>query len=191
MRWLTFAILTVLVLTLQAAVTPKLELFSARPDFLLIVVVFLSLYAPSSNAIAAGWVLGVCADLMTIERFGVIALSYGLTAIIVTFLREYLFRYRVVTQTAVTLTACLLVRTAWTMYYHLLYEARGPMLADWLIGGVVVSAYTAALAPFAFRLLLSMSRPLGIARPRGTTSLSSPLGKGGGRGVVSRGGADV
>jgi rod shape-determining protein MreD len=166
MRWLTFAILTVLVLTLQAAVAPRLELFSARPDFLLIVVVFLGLYAPSRDAMAAGWVLGVCADLMTIERFGVIALSYGLTAMIVTSLREYLFRYRVVTQMIVTLTACLLVRTAWTMYYHLLYEARGPMLGDWLIGGVIVSAYTAAFAPFVFRLLLSMSRPLGIAHPR-------------------------
>ena len=86
----------------------------------------------------------------------------------------------------VILTACLLVRTAWTMYYHLLYEARGPMLGDWLIGGVIVSAYTAALAPFAFRALLSMSRLLGIRTP-----LSSPLGKGGGRGVASRGQADV
>jgi rod shape-determining protein MreD len=191
MRWLTFAILTVLVLTLQAAVAPRLELFSARPDFLLIVVVFLGLYAPASDAIAAGWVLGACADLMTIERFGVIALSYGLTAIIVTLLREYLFRYRVVTQTALTLTACLLVRTAWTMYYHLLYEVRGPLLRDWLVGGVIASAYTAALAPFAFRVLRWMSRPLGIPRLRGTTPLSSPLGKGGGRGVVSRGRADV
>lgn len=166
MRWLTFAILAVLVLTLQAAVAPRVELFSARPDFLLVVVLFLSLYAPSRDAMAAGWVLGVCADLMTIERFGVIAFSYGLTAMIVTAFREYLFRYRVMTQIVVTLTACLLVRTAWTMYYHLLYEAREPLLRDWLIGGVIVSAYTAALAPFAFRLLLSMSRPLGITRPR-------------------------
>jgi len=166
MRWLTFAILAVLVLTLQAAVAPRVELYSARPDFLLVVVVFLSLYAPSRDAIAAGWVLGVCADLMTIERFGVIALSYGLTSIIITLIREYLFRYRMMTQMVVTLTACMLVRTAWTMYYHLLYEVRGPLLGDWLIGGVIVSAYTAALAPFGFRLLLGMSRPLGIARPR-------------------------
>ncbi len=166
MRWLTFAILTALVLTLQAAVAPRLELFTARPDFLLIVVVFLGLYAPSSEAIAAGWILGVCADLMTIERFGVIALSYGLTAMIVTSLREYLFRYRVVTQTVVTLTACLLVRTTWTMYYHLLYEVREPLLTDWLIGGIIASAYTAALAPFAFRVLRWLSRSLGIPRPR-------------------------
>ena len=166
MRWLTFAILAVLVLTLQAAVAPRVELYSARPDFLLVVVVFLSLYAPSRDAIAAGWVLGVCADLMTIERFGVIALSYGLTSIIITLIREYLFRYRMMTQMVVTLTACMLVRTAWTMYYHLLYEPRSSLLGDWLIGGVMVSAYTAALAPFVFRLLLSMSRPLGIARPR-------------------------
>jgi len=166
MRWLTFVFLAVVALTLQAAIAPRIELFAARPDFLLIVVVFLGLFAPTMDAIAAAWVLGVCADLMTIERFGVIAFSYGLTAMTVTSLREYLFRYRVVTQTAVTLTACLVVQTAWTMYYHLLYEARGPLLADWLIGGVIVSAYTAALTPFAFRLLLSMSRQLGIARPR-------------------------
>lgn len=174
MRWLTFVILSILALTLQAAVAPRLELFSARPDFLLIVVVFLSLYAPSRDAITAGWILGVCADLMTIERFGLIAFSYGMTAMIVTSLREYLFRYRVVTQTVVTLTACLLVRTAWTIYYHLLYEASGPLLRDWLIGGVLVSAYTAALALFAFRVLLRMSRPLGIARPRfGYASMAS------------------
>jgi rod shape-determining protein MreD len=180
MRWLTFAILAVLVLTLQAAVAPRLELFSARPDFLLVVVVFLSLYAPSRDAIAAGWILGACADLMTIERFGVIALSYGLTAMIVTSLREYLFRYRVMTQLVAALTACLLVRTAWTMYYHLLYEAREPMLSDWLIGGVIASVYTAALAPFAFRVLLGLSRSLGIARPRY-----------GYAGLTSRGRADV
>lgn len=166
MRWLTFAILTVLVLTLQATVASRLELFSARPDFLLVVVVFLGLYVPSRDAMASGWILGACADLMTIERFGVIAVSYGLTAMLVSSLREYLFRYRVVTQAAVTLAACLLVRTAWTMYYHLLYNVSGPLLRDWLIGGLVASAYTAALAPFAFRVLLRMSRPLGIARPR-------------------------
>ncbi|MGH8596843.1 MAG: rod shape-determining protein MreD [Gammaproteobacteria bacterium] len=180
MRWLTFAILTVLALTLQSAAAPRLELFSARPDFLLIVVVFLSLYAPSRDAIAAAWILGVCADLMTIERFGVIALSYGMTAMIVASLREYLFRYRVMTQTVVTLTVCLLVRTAWTMYYHLLYKASEPLLRDWLIGGVIASAYTAVLAPFAFRVLLRVSRPLGIARPRY-----------GYAGVTSRGRADV
>lgn len=191
MRWLTFVILAVLALTLQAAVAPRLELFSARPDFLMIVVVFLGLYAPSRDAIAAAWVLGACADLMTIERFGVIALSYGLTAMAVTSYREYLFRYHVMTQTAVTLTACLMVRTAWTMYVHLLYELRGPLLTDWLTGGVVASAYTAALAPFAFPVLLRMSQWLGIPRPRGTTPLSPPLGKGGGRGVVSWGRADV
>ncbi len=191
MRWLTFAILAVLVLTLQAAVAPRLEMYSARPDFLLIVVVFLGLHAPSRDAIVAAWVLGACADLMTIERFGVIALSYGLTAMAVTSFREYLFRYHVVTQTAVTLTACLMVRTAWTIYYHLLYEVGGSLLTDWLTGAVIASAYTAALAPFAFHVLLRMSRLLGIPRQRGTTPLSSPLGKGGGRGVVSWGRTDV
>lgn len=166
MRWLTYAIVTVVALTLQAAVAPRLELFSARADFLLMVVVFLGLYAPPRNAIGAGWILGACADLMTIERFGLITLSYGMTAMIVTSLREYLFRYRIMTQMAVTLTACLLVRTGWTVYYHLLYEAGRSFLFDFLLGGLLASAYTAALAPFAFRALLYVSRPIRIARPR-------------------------
>ena len=176
MRWLTFAVVTGLALTLQASLAPRLELFSARPDFLMIFIVFLGLHAPSNHAIAGAWILGVCADLMTIERFGVIALSYGLTSMIVTSLREYLFRYRVVTQTAVTLIACLLIRTVWTIYYHLMYDAWEPFLRDWLIGGVMVSVYTAAIAPFAFRVLLRMSRWLGIARPRYGYAGLSPRG---------------
>ncbi|MFH1108177.1 MAG: rod shape-determining protein MreD [Planctomycetota bacterium] len=166
MRWLTFAVLAVIALTLQAAVASRIELFAARPDFLLIVVVFLSLYAPPNNAIAAAWILGVCADLMTIERFGLIALSYGLTAMSLASVRENLFRYRVLTQAVVTFAACLLVRTAWTVYYHGLYGATVPLFKDWVGGAVIASIYTAALAPPMFRALLPMSRSLGIARPR-------------------------
>ena len=165
MHWLTFVILAPAALTVQAAVAPRLELFTARPDFLLLLVVFLALYARSQDAVVAAWILGACADLMTIERFGLIALSYGLTAMSITSIREYLFRYRVVTQAVVTLTACLLVRTAWTLYYHRLYAPPSPLLRDWLIGGVMVSMYTAALAPPGFRVLLAMSQLLGIPRP--------------------------
>ncbi len=166
MRWLTFAVLAVCALTLQAAAAPRMELFAARPDFLLIVVVFLSLYAPPNNAIAAAWILGLCADLMTIERFGLIALSYGLTAMSITSIREYLFRYRLVTQAVVTFAACLLVRTAWTVYYHGLYGATVPLFTDWVVGAVLASIYTAALAPPTFRVLWPMSRSLGVTRPR-------------------------
>lgn len=166
MRWLIFAILIVVALTLQSAVAPRMELFAARPDFLLMVVVFLGLYTPPREAIPLGWILGGCADLMTIERFGLLTCSYGLSTMIITSLRDYLFRHRILTQTAVTLVACLMLRSAWMMYSHMLYAARGPLLREWLTGGVIASAYTAALAPFAFRFLLSVSRPMGIARPR-------------------------
>ncbi len=175
MRWLTFAVLAVMALTLQAAAAPRLELFAARPDFLLIVVLFLSLYAPPNDAIAAAWILGACADLMTIERFGLIALSYGLTAMSVTSVREYLFRYRLVTQAVVTFAAGLLVRTAWMVYYHGLYGATVPWFTDWVVGAVLASIYTTALAPPTFRALLPMSRSLGITRPRPGYAGSSAL----------------
>ncbi len=173
MRWVTFVLVAALALTLQVSLAPSLELLSARPDFLLIVMVFLSLFAPLNRAIAQAWVLGACGDLLTIERFGVIALSYGLTAMIVTLVREYVFRYRLTTQAAVSFISCLLVHSAWTLYYHAMYDASGPFLRDWVTVALLSSAYTSAVSAAVFRIL-STIRWTGMGRPRYTYTATSP-----------------
>jgi len=166
MRWLTFAILAVVLLTLQSTVAPWFEVFRARPDWLLVTVVFLALYARAGDAVIASWVIGVCADLMTIERFGFLAVSYALAALLVILVREYLQRYRIRTQFVVTLAVCLLLQTAWMVYRRSAYRPTASIPADWLGGSVFTSVYTAAWAPLIHKALLGFSRPLGIVHRR-------------------------
>ncbi len=166
MRWTTFVIVAAVLLTLQTAVAPFLEVGGVRPDWLIIGVVYFALYARAKDGIIAAWAIGFCADLMTVERPGLISLSYALAALCVTSVREYVFRYRVMTQFTMTLCICLLVQTAWMFYRRIMYTPAQPAWVDWSAGALLVSLYTALWAPLLHRLLLRLSRLLGIARPR-------------------------
>ena len=166
MRWLTFIILLLVVLVVQSSVAPHLALLGARPDFVLVIVAFFALYARPWDAVLAAWVLGACADLMTVERLGFLALSYSLAAVLIISIREYLFRYRAATHFVLVLGVALLLRMAWAVYAGILYDRAGSwggaIGRDWLL----VALYTACWAPLIDRLLLSASATFGIARPR-------------------------
>jgi len=58
MRWLSFLLLGVVLLTLQSAVAPRIELLGARPDWLLVVVVFFAMHAPPRDAVIGAWIIG-------------------------------------------------------------------------------------------------------------------------------------
>lgn len=168
MRWVTFLVLAAFVLTLQSVVAPRLELLGARPDWVLVVVVFFALRAARPEAMLGAWVLGACADLMTVERFGLLALSYGLAAVGVVSVREYVFRRRPLTQFVLTLLACLLLRLAWLLYCRMLYDPAGSLLVDMAVDVVTASVYTAAWAPIWHAVLGRMPRTFGLPRPRYT-----------------------
>ena len=168
MRWLSFILCSAIVLTLQSAIAPRCEILGARPDRLLVIVVVFAMHALPHDAVLGAWGIGACADLMTIERPGLLALSYTLTALCVAATREYFFRYRARTQFFVTLTACLLTHTAWLVYQRVLYDPRPNVVADFVTGVLAASLYTAAWAPLTHKLFLRMSRTFGIGRPRYT-----------------------
>jgi len=166
MRWTTFVIVAAALLTLQTAVAPFFQVFGARPDWLFVGVVYFALYARARDAVIAAWVIGFCADLMTIERMGLVSFSYALSALCVTSVREYVFRYRALTQFTMTFCTCMLVQTAWMLYRRLMFSSTQSIWMDWLMGALLVSMYTGLWAPLLHKLLLKFSRLLGIARPR-------------------------
>lgn len=168
MRWLTFFLCGGLALTLQSAVAPRLQLCGIRADGLLVFVVFFAMHARLPDAVVGAWIIGACADLMTIERAGLISMSYVLTAVWVASVRDHLFRYRVITQFVVTLMAALLVQVGWFVYRRLLYHPPDPFLTDLAVHALLASAYTAAWAPPVHKVLLAMPGTLGLARPRYT-----------------------
>jgi len=147
---------------LQSSVISRIEVFGVRPDLLLVIIVFFSLHARGVDAVIGSWFIGMCADLMTVERLGLMSLSYVLAAFLVLMVREHLFRYRALTQVAVTLAVCLVVRVLWMMYCIVCYPS---MTAVEIISELVAtSLYTALLAPLVHRLLLGLSKQFGLPR---------------------------
>ena len=153
-------------LTLQSTIAVRVEFFGARPDWLLVLVVFFAMHARMPDAAVGAWFIGAGADLMTVERPGLMAMTYLLAAVLVASAREYFFRYRSVTQFGVTLAVCLLVRTGWCVYRGLLYDAGGSIVLDVAVDVVLASLYTALWAPPLHKGLLAIAPYLGIHRPR-------------------------
>lgn len=178
MRWFPFLLLMLALLTAQSALAPRLAVVGARPDWLLVVVVFLGLFASRKQAVIGGWFIGAGADLLTIERFGLLATSFALAALLVASGREFLFRHRWVTQLCVTLATCLLVHAVWLIYYRTIYAPAGSLLGAFGREVVATSLYTAAWAPLMHRALLGIARPLGLTLPRYTYAGLTRLGTG-------------
>ena len=157
MRWLTFVILAVVATTLQVTVAPRLAFHGARLDCILILVVFYALYGPSEHAILAGWLGGALADVMTIERFGLLSLSYALTGALVVSIRDALFIRHPLTHFSVTLAGGVLVQAMWAAYRLIVGLPVGP-----LVPLLLACAGSAVVAVPAHRALLTLPGLLGF-----------------------------
>lgn len=166
MRWIVFLMVAIPVLTAQSTLAHRTELFGARPDWLLILVVFVAFHARRRDAVLGAWVLGLTADLMTIERFGLIALSYVLVTVAIIAVREFLFRQRAITQFIATLIAAGAIHLAWMIYRRTLYTPTLPTFDDFVVSVLFVAVYSALWAPPIHACLLRLRRPMGFAAPR-------------------------
>lgn len=168
MRWLSFILFVGLMLTLQSVGSPGVALLGVRPDWLLVIVVFFALHAPPRDALLSAWVLGMSADLLSIERLGLIAFSYTCVAAVLVTFREFLFCRRWLTQIIVTLAAGVFVQGVWVVYRHAMYDVSESIVVDLAVGLIPAALYTAVWAPLAHKLLLPCSSILGLPRPRYT-----------------------
>ena len=166
MRWLVFAIVAAAAVTLQSALGPYVQIAGVRPDWLVVLVVFFALHARPRDAAIGAWLVGFGADLLSIERLGLMALSYMLVALFVASIRDYLFCQRGETHFVVTLLACGLLQLAWLVYRRCLYDPIDSLVADLLFGVVGVSVYTALWGMLIHRALIVLSGAWGIPRPR-------------------------
>ncbi len=162
MRWLTCVILIVVTVCLQSTMAPRWSWLGASPDWILVLVLFYALHARTDQALVAGWVAGALADLLTLERFGLLSLSYGLIAIAVSQVRDWMFVRHPLTHFGVTLLGAMIVRLAWAAYRAALdLPGEGLALMGW------ACLYTAAWAPPLHWLLLKASHSLGLDVRRG------------------------
>lgn len=166
MRVLLWVIAGTLLLALQAGLAPRCALGGVRPDWILAAVVFLAMHLPAWPATAGAWSLGLAADLLTLERPGLLATTYAATALLVAAWREYLFRRSALTQFVVTLAVGVPVRALWLVYQQATGVSVTYGVANALWEVVWGAVYTALFAPPLHYLLIRMGKPLGLRVPR-------------------------
>ncbi|MEE9297010.1 MAG: rod shape-determining protein MreD [Phycisphaerae bacterium] len=168
MRWSTFAAVAILGLILQTTLAPRLAVGGVRPDWVFVLVVFFGLYGARRDAWLAGWVLGLGADLASIERMGLFAIAYCLVAVVVNAVRDMVFLKNPATHFSVTLAAGLLLQAGLLGYRAVVYPNSMTLRHPAVLQAGCVALYTALWAILIHHLMLKASQPLGLRTSRYT-----------------------
>ena len=84
MRWVRFSLLVIFITIIQAGVLAK---FDVKPDILLILLVFFSVYSTTRDAIITSFAIGFCADLIG-NVMGPGILSYTIFGTILAYMHQ-------------------------------------------------------------------------------------------------------
>ncbi len=164
MRWLTYSFVLFAALVLQPSVAKFVAVGNVRPDWLLALATFTGLYTRRKDAIAVGLVLGLCADLLSLERLGVLTLCMVTGALLGNSVRHLVFLKNVITHFVVTFVAALLVHTCLAVYETAIYGGRD--VGALVFRVIAIALWTAAWAPPMAALLLKMSQLFGLRTSR-------------------------
>jgi len=169
MRWVSFAILLLVVLALQSAAAPFVAVHTVQPDFLIIVAVYYGLTARTYDALFACWIIGLAIDLTGLgfqqySNVGIHALVLGLIGAGLVKLRELFFRDSVMTQILLTFIGKWAMDAA--VGLHMILVVDLPIdFSEIATRGFHAAAYSAALAPYGFWFLRGLRNTLGLGAP--------------------------
>ena len=149
--WWKAGLLVAALAVLEIAVTPRIGVRGARPECLLMLVLYVGLWGRADLALGVAWSAGFAKDLWSVGPLGAHALLFVGIALALLAVRHYLFLERPFTQVLLALTA----HVTCGLGYGMLLAVRQPH-AGLRGGGTTVllgAAYTAALTPIALMLL--------------------------------------
>ncbi len=164
MRWIPFLILTVVILIFQVGIVPPLGLGPQRivPDLMLMLTVVLALRGEKNRVLLACWIIGTFKDLASEAPLGCHALTYGLAAIFIVSIRDYLYGNRPVILMLLTLVLAFLTQLFELWLYLVRQGALMESFRPALLNVLFSALFTAALAPYMSWLIASMHHQLGL-----------------------------
>lgn len=160
MRLLPYILLGYLAVGLQVGLSGYVRLGGAAPNLVLIVAVFVALFAQRDVALLSCFVLGLMQDLLTQQTLGLYAFSYGLTAMLITSSASMLYRQHPLTHAAVVLAASM--QTWFLLLIHGWIFNSSPGFASAAMSTLV----TSVLAAPVMWLLIKLRPMLGMRVPR-------------------------
>lgn len=150
MRLGALAIVAVAAVIADATLAPEIEILGARPDFLVLVVVYASLLVGTRPATIVGFLVGLAADSELPEYLGLNALALSAVGYVTGGVWDHLVRGNVFVQCTLIFGASLLHDV---IYYSVYYRNHLGMLGPFLVRyGIFGALYTAILGGVFFAL---------------------------------------
>lgn len=170
MHWIAFGLVVYVACVLQTTLMSLIAVHTIRPDLFGLIAVYYLLQARRGDALLASWLLGLAVDLNSLNfegraNVGLWALVYGLMALPVVRLREWLFRDHLLAY-----VACVLLWTVATQLATGLAMANRPPGWEGIreVGAMALytGLYTVILAPYAHWGLRWARSMLGLSAVR-------------------------
>lgn len=166
MRWIMYFILAYVALAIQVGATPYLRWQGAPPNFVLLVVLFITINAPREAALLAALCLGMMQDLLTQSPLGLYAFSYGLVGMFVVSTQQIVYREHPLTHFSLALVGGSLVAAVILVQSLIHRPGVGAMSL------LTTTIFTAVLAPLVLGLLQRARRPFAFSPQRRKVRLS-------------------
>jgi rod shape-determining protein MreD len=148
MRWLRFAVLIVLVTVMQAGLIDIIAVgrLNIKPDLLLILMVFFSIYCNQRDAVITSFTTGFAADIIG-SAMGPRIISFGLCGTLLSYMHGVITVKQMPYQSLLIFISSLL--TGVMAHFLTLLKGAAPG-ADTYTGIFWTSVYSAIVGPFLF-----------------------------------------
>jgi rod shape-determining protein MreD len=160
MRWLTYFILAYLAIGLQLGAGDLLTVAGAKPNLVLLAVIFIAINAPREPALLGCVGIGLMQDLVTLQPLGLYAVAYAMVGMFVVSTQEIVYREHPLTHFSLGFVGSLLVAAVVLM----LGLVRPPRAAPGALFATAI--YTASLAPLVLWGLQRIRRVFSFTTPR-------------------------
>jgi rod shape-determining protein MreD len=183
MRWFSFFILAYLILGLQAGVGTAMQWNGARPNRVLLAVIFICMNAPRDLALLASFILGALQDLTSQGTIGLYCFSYGLVGMFIVAVHQAVYREHPLTHVVLALIGGLITAVVLALHGWIhppppsrIIITQGPAMASprpELLPLFISAIYTAILAPLVLGALQRIRSVFQFQSARHRSSLAS------------------
>jgi len=157
-RWSLYSVLTAAFL-IQLLLLDYIKIAGAKPDLLILLVVFFAIFFGPGTGAEAGFVAGLFKDTYSLDIFGANIVLLSLTGIIAGILSPKLFKESRLTQGLLVFAFSILYMVIHYFISSLVLKITYVTLSEYLYGLILPSSlYTATLSIIIFPILIDRYR---------------------------------